>query len=260
MPLSLLPPHPRILFSAPLVAPVSAGLGCPVLWAWAEGSRLDLEPEGLRESFLPCLHLSSSLPGVSPGVTSPHPTPRAQPHQACPNPELAGPPGPTSVGRISPELQASHSGVLLHLIPRKFLLPDFMPHWLCHSRPSRLLGVGCPGIRGSAAASPVPHLTLLGFWLSGLLSLELPGPTDGPGPQQNTEDSGCLWAKPPAGPEKGGSHQFQELGRPRLAVGGRGITLWLGCCPAAKGETYVGHASPAICGPRDDPQQDQGPP
>lgn len=77
VPLSLLPPHPRILLSAPLVAPVSAGLGCPVLWAWAEGSRLDLEAEGLRESFLPCPHLSSSLPGVSPCDLPPHPPPPA---------------------------------------------------------------------------------------------------------------------------------------------------------------------------------------
>lgn len=118
-------------------------------------------------------------------------------------------PAPTSVGRISPELQASHSRVLLHLIPRKFLLPCFMPHWLCHPRPGRLLGVCCPRIRGSSGASQTPRLTLLGFWPSGLLSLELTGHTGGPGPQQNMEDSCCLWAKERGLPLIPGAEQVQ---------------------------------------------------
>lgn len=54
VPLRLLPPHPRILLSAPVVMPMSTGLECPALWAWAEEGSLDLEPEGLQKSFLPC--------------------------------------------------------------------------------------------------------------------------------------------------------------------------------------------------------------
>ena len=101
-------------------------------------------------------------------------------------------------GQDQPRAAGSPSCVSIHLIPRKFLLPYFMPHGLSRPWPGRLWGGRCRRIRRRAAAAQMPHLSLLGFWPSGLLSLELTGHTGGPGPQQSQR--------------KGGA------GRPRLAV------------------------------------------
>lgn len=156
----------------------------PIFWAWAAEGRLDLEAEGLRKSFLPCpLHLIISgllsLPG---GLPTTH-TLQSRAGWA---------PAPTSVGRISPELQASHCRVSLHLVPGKFLLPYLMPHWLCRPRPSGLLGHALSQDQskwcGLSDASFVPP----GILAILLLSLEPSWHIGRPGAQKNLGDSRCL--------------------------------------------------------------------
>ncbi|KAI5944562.1 Ribonucleoprotein PTB-binding 2 [Manis javanica] len=114
----------------------------------------------------------------------------------------------TSVGRIRTELQASHSHVSLHLIPRKVPSSLFHAPLALPSQAWQALCVGCPRIRGSAAASQTPSLALLGFRPPGYSPWSRLGPQVGPGPWQNMKDSGCLLAKSPAEPDTGPTLPF----------------------------------------------------
>lgn len=188
-----------------------------------EEVRMDLEPEGGAKSHFfdaPASNLRLRFPSLQPSQVQ----------------SSLGHSTGTSVGRIRTELQASHSHVSLHLIPRKVPSSLFHAPLALPSQAWQALCVGCPRIRGSAAASQTPSLALLGFRPPGYSPWSRLGPQVGPGPWQNMKDSGCLLAKSPAEPGKRAPPSSSRSWAGLDLLHDVEESLWSGCCPTATGK------------------------